>query len=187
MTPREMTTKMLNLVCRCALIVMLALAVSGAANAAGRQLVASDVLQIKVVGQSELDTQVRVSNDGTINFPYLGRINAVGLTEDELAARIRNGLAQKGIVKRAEVLVSTVEAGVYYLYGFVNKPGQYPLMRDMNVQQALSAGGGIAPLGSDWRLQIKRKMPNGQMMEKSVNLNEEVQPNDTIVVGERIF
>jgi len=177
----------MRLVFRYALIFLLGLFALDAANAAGRRLVASDVLQIKVVGQSELDTQVRISNDGTINFPYLGRITAAGLGEDELGERIKNGLAQKGIVKRAQVLVTTVEAGVYYLYGFVNKPGQYPLTRDMNVQQALSAGGGIAPLGSDWRLQIRRKMPDGKTMEKSVTLDEEVQPNDTIVVGERIF
>jgi len=177
----------MRLVCRYAVIFLLGLAALGAANAAGRRLVASDVLQIKVVGQSELDTQVRISNDGTINFPYLGRITAAGLGEDELGERIKNGLAKAGIVKRAQVLVTTVEAGVYYLYGFVNKPGQYPLTRDMNVQQALSAGGGIAPLGSDWRLQIRRKMADGKTMEKSVTLDEEVQPNDTIVVNERIF
>lgn len=166
---------------------LLALTGAGAAHAAGRQLVASDVLQIKVVGQPELDTQVRISNDGTINFPFLGRITAAGLGEDELAERIKLGLARAGIVKRAQVLVTTTEAGVYYLYGYVNKPGQYPLMRQMSVQQALSAGGGISPLGSDWRLQIKRKMPNGQVMEKSATLDDEVEPNDTIVVNQRIF
>ena len=158
-----------------------------AANAAGRHLVASDVLQIKVVGQSELDTQVRISNDGTINFPYLGRITAAGLGEDELGERIKQGLARAGIVKRAQVLVTTVEAGVYYLYGFVNKPGQYPLMRQMNVQQALSAGGGIAPLGSDWRLQIKRKMPNGQIMEKSTLSTKRFCPTTPSSSNERIF
>jgi protein involved in polysaccharide export with SLBB domain len=178
---------MLRLIFRYSLIILLGLAALDAANAAGRRRVASDVLQIKVVGQSELDTQVRISNDGTINFPYLGRITAAGLGEDELGERIKNGLAKAGIVKRAQVLVTTLEAGVYYLYGFVNKPGQYPLTRDMNVQQALSAGGGIAPLGSDWRLQVRRKMPDGKTMEKSVTLDEEVQPNDTIVVNERIF
>jgi polysaccharide export outer membrane protein len=172
---------------QCLAVLLLGLCALASAHAAGRLLVASDVLQIKIVGQPELDTQVRISNDGTINFPYLGRITAAGLGEDELGERIKNGLARAGIVKRAQVLVTTVEAGVYYLYGFVNKPGQYPLTRQMSVQQALSAGGGIGPLGSDWRLQIRRKMPNGQTMEKSVTLDDEVQPNDTIVVNERIF
>ena len=178
---------MSRIIYRCFAVVLLGLIALDAANAAGRQLVAADVLQIKVVGQPELDTQVRISNDGTINFPHLGRVTAAGLGEDELGEKIKQGLARAGIVKRAQVLVTTVEAGVYYLYGFVNKPGQYPLMRQMSVQQALSAGGGIAPLGSDWRLQIKRKMPNGQTMEKSTTLDEEVLPNDTIVVNERIF
>jgi polysaccharide export outer membrane protein len=80
-----------------------------------------------------------------------------------------------------------VEAGVYYLYGYVNKAGQYPLMRQMSVQQALSAGGGISQLGSEWRIQIKRRMPDGRLMEKSATLDDDVQPNDTIVVNERIF
>lgn len=108
---------MLHLICRYFLIFLLGLAALEAANAAGRRLVASDVLQIKIVGQPELDTQVRISNDGTINFPYLGRITAAGLGEDELGERIKNGLAKAGIVKRAQVLVTTTEAGVYYLYG----------------------------------------------------------------------
>jgi protein involved in polysaccharide export with SLBB domain len=177
----------LRIIGRILLVALLAGLTSPAAAQGGRQLVASDVLQIKVVGQSDLDTQVRISNDGSINFPFLGRVQAAGLTEDALAERLKQGLARAGIVKRAQVLVTTAEAGVYYLYGYVNKPGQYPLMRQMSVQQALSAGGGISPLGSDWRLQIKRKMPNGQTMEKSATLDEEVQPNDTIVVNQRIF
>jgi protein involved in polysaccharide export with SLBB domain len=158
-----------------------------AAFAAGRQLVASDVVQVKVVGQADLDLQVRLSNDGSIIFPYLGRIQAAGLTEDELADRIKNGLVKAGVVKRPQVIVSTVEAGVYFLYGYVNKPGQYPLMRQLTVQQAIAAGGGIAPLGSEWRIQIKRRMPDGKVMEKAASLDDEVLANDTVVVNERIF
>ena len=157
------------------------------ARAGGRQLVASDMLQIRVVGQQDLDTQTRIATDGTITFPFLGRIQAAGLSEDDLAEQIKQGLIKAAIVKRPQVIVSTVEAGVYYLYGYVNKPGQYPLMRDMTVQQAIAAGGGIAPLGSEWRIQLKRRMPDGQVMEKSAKLDDEVQPNDTVVVGERLF
>lgn len=135
------------------------MAAMGLAYASGRTLVASDMLQIKVVGQPDLDTQVRIGNDGTITFPYLGRVQAVGLSEDELAEQIKRGLIKAAIVKRPQVIVSTVEAGVYFLYGYVNKPGQYPLLRQLTVQQAIAAGGGIAPLGSDWRIQIKRRMP----------------------------
>ena len=37
----------------------------------------------------------------------------------------------------------------FYIYGEVQKPGPYRLERDMTVMQALSAGGGLSPRGSE--------------------------------------
>jgi polysaccharide export outer membrane protein len=59
----------------------------------------SDVIQVRVLNQPDLDTQVRVAPDGTISFPYVGRFRAAGLTEDEVAARIRAALSRAGIIK----------------------------------------------------------------------------------------
>jgi polysaccharide export outer membrane protein len=69
------------------------------ANAAGHRVAPSDVVQIHILNQPELDTQVRVAPDGTISFPYVGRFRAAGLTEDEVAARIRAALIRAGIIK----------------------------------------------------------------------------------------
>jgi protein involved in polysaccharide export with SLBB domain len=69
------------------------------ANAAGRRVAASDVIQIHVQNQPDLDTQVRVAPDGTISVPYVGRLRAAGLTEDVIAARIRKALTNAGILK----------------------------------------------------------------------------------------
>jgi polysaccharide export outer membrane protein len=69
------------------------------ATAAGSRVAPSDVIQIHILNQPELDTQVRVAPDGTIAFPYVGRFRAAGLTEDEVAARIRAALARAGIIK----------------------------------------------------------------------------------------
>jgi polysaccharide biosynthesis/export protein len=80
-------------------VFLIAIVVATAANAAGRRVAPSDVIQIHILNQPELDTQVRVAPDGTISFPYVGRFRAAGLTEDEVAARIRAGLARAGIIK----------------------------------------------------------------------------------------
>ena len=69
------------------------------ANAGGSRVAPSDVIQIRVLNQADLDVQVRVAPDGTISFPYVGRFRAAGLTEDEVAARIRAALARAGIIK----------------------------------------------------------------------------------------
>ena len=57
-----------------------------------------DVVTIHIVGAPDLDTTTRVETDGTIAFPYLGRIHAAGLTQDELARRIGRGLVERKIL-----------------------------------------------------------------------------------------
>jgi polysaccharide export outer membrane protein len=75
----------------------------------------------------------------------------------------------------------------YYVYGYVGHTGEFPLIRPITVQQALSIAGGISPLGTDSRMWIKRKQADGQTMEVPASLDDEVQPSDTIIVNERIF
>jgi polysaccharide biosynthesis/export protein len=61
------------------------------------------------------------------------------------------------------------------------------LTRPLTVQEAIAIGGGLSPLGSDWRIRIKRKAANGQTMEVPASLDDQVQGGDIIVVNERIF
>jgi polysaccharide export outer membrane protein len=237
----------------------------------GRVLTPSDVVTIKVVGQPDLDVTTRVEPDGTINFPYVGRVKAAGTTEDSLARTIESRLAARQIVTEPHVLIEIANFGTqasvqgqvgapgtytidrsttlsqllakagglkdtggtvtlrrhgprgpiimryegrdlitgringdrililnndeifvdllpfYYVYGFVGRTGEYPLMRPLTVQQAISIAGGLTPLGSDSRLWIKRKAAGGQTMEVPASLDDDVRPNDTIIVNERIF
>ena len=69
-----------------------------AARAGGRVLTNSDVVAIRIVDHPELDTTTRVEPDGTINFPYVGRIRAAGRTEDDLARAVWRRLVELKIV-----------------------------------------------------------------------------------------
>jgi polysaccharide export outer membrane protein len=245
-------------------------AVPGLALAAGRILTPQDSISIKVVNQPDMDTTTRVETDGTISFPYVGRIRAAGLSEDQLAHAIERQLASRQIVTDPHVLVDIttfgtqasvqgqvgvpgvytldrptnltqllsragglrdaalggtvsvrragggiqkfdskdVQAGrgpganlrianndevfvdlapFYYIYGYVGKTGEYPLLRPITVQQAISIGGGLATLGSEWRIKIKRISGNGQTYEVPASLDDQVEAGDTIIVSERIF
>jgi polysaccharide biosynthesis/export protein len=238
--------------------------------AGGRVLTPQDTISIKVVNQPDMDTTTRVETDGTISFPYVGRIRAAGLSEDQLAHAIERQLAARQIVTEPHVLVEInafgteasvqgqvgipgvytldrptnltqllsragglrdsalggtisvrraggavvkfdskdVQAGrgpgarlqianndeifvdlapFYYLYGYVGHTGEFPLLRPLTVQQAISIGGGLATLGSEWRIRIKRKSGDGQTYEVPVSLDDQVEAGDTIIVSERIF
>ena len=79
-------------------LLMLAAVASPPALAGGRVLVPSDVVSIRVLGQPDLDTTTRVTPDGTIAFPYVGRIKAAGRTEDEVATAVERRLIELKIL-----------------------------------------------------------------------------------------
>jgi protein involved in polysaccharide export with SLBB domain len=68
------------------------------AHSRGRVLTTSDVVVIKIVNHPDLDTTTRIEPDGTINFPFVGRIKAAGLTEDDLARSIEKKLIERQIL-----------------------------------------------------------------------------------------
>jgi len=68
------------------------------AQAGGRVLTTSDVVHIRVLSQPDLDTTTRVELDGTVNFPYVGRVKAAGGTEDQLGRAIERRLVELQIL-----------------------------------------------------------------------------------------
>ena len=82
------------------IILIAYLATTPAALAGGRVLAPMDILSIRVLEQPDLGVTTRVELDGTINFPFLGRIKAAGRTQDEVANEIENKLVEKKILAR---------------------------------------------------------------------------------------
>jgi protein involved in polysaccharide export with SLBB domain len=79
-------------------ISLLAPTVALAVQGGGRVLTTSDVVAIRIPDHPDLDWTTRVEPDGTINFPYVGRIKAAGLTEDDLARTVERRLIELKII-----------------------------------------------------------------------------------------
>jgi polysaccharide biosynthesis/export protein len=73
-----------------------------------------------------------------------------------------------------------------FVSGQVTTAGEYPIRKGMTVRQVLALAGGVTDRGSTGRIQIIRKI-EGQDRTISANLQDVVQPNDTIIVRERFF
>jgi polysaccharide biosynthesis/export protein len=86
---------------RCAVSMSVLFFVATCASAgqnSGRALVNSDVVAIRIVDHPELNTTTRVEPDGTINFPYVGRIRAAGRSEDQLGRAVWRRLVELKII-----------------------------------------------------------------------------------------
>ncbi len=95
--------------------------------------------------------------------------------------------SQDDIVLKAGDALFIPRAPVYYLSGEAQRPGPYRIERGMTVMQALAAGGGITPRGSQNRLRLHRAGPDGAVVQSTPQLTDPVQPNDVLFVRESLF
>ncbi len=79
------------------------------------------------------------------------------------------------------------KAPLFYIYGQVQKPGQYPLESGMTVMQALATGGGVTGKGTQRGIVRHRRDATGKVKEESVNFDDDVQDKDVIYVKESLF
>jgi len=113
-------------------------------------------------------------------------------TGDELKEiRVDLTALQEGVLANNPVLqdgdtVAVPRAAPVYVFGHVGRPGEYTVGRDATVRQILSLAGGVSQRGAAGRVKIIR-MVNGSEQEIKAELDDHVQPGDTIVVPERFF
>jgi polysaccharide export outer membrane protein len=83
--------------------------------------------------------------------------------------------------------VNVERAPVFYIYGEVARAGAYRIEPNMTVMQAIAAGGGITPRGSDRRLKLRRPAADGKVAESDARLQDAIQADDVIYVKEALF
>jgi polysaccharide export outer membrane protein len=80
-----------------------------------------------------------------------------------------------------------VPKGTFFIGGQVVKPGEYRIEGDMMLYEAIARAGGVTPMGSTSRVDVRRRGPDGQVTEVKNKKNLRIQPGDVIDVKERLF
>ena len=75
----------------------------------------------------------------------------------------------------------------FYIYGQVQHPGQYRLMRNTTLSQAISIGGGLMPRGTQRGAIVKRVDASGKERKYSIQNDDVLQPNDVLLIKASIF
>lgn len=105
-----------------------------------------DVLSIAVYEEEDLSSEaVRVSEDGYISFPLIGRVKVDDLTTSEIEELISLKLADEQYLLEAHVSVFVTEYNSkrFLVLGAVEDPGAYSLQGQERVLDAISRAGGI--------------------------------------------
>jgi polysaccharide export outer membrane protein len=104
-----------------------------------------DLIDIGVFNSPELTTRVRVTSEGDITFPLLGKVHLVGMTPADVQGLLHDRLIAADLVKDPQVAVFVAEYAnqAVYVLGEVGKPGAYPIMGSHRLYDFVSAAGGF--------------------------------------------
>jgi polysaccharide export outer membrane protein len=153
---------------------------------------AQDVLRIDVWKEDQLTRTVPVRPDGKISLPLLNDVQATGLTSMQLASVIMDGLRKYMNNPQVTVTVAEINSRRIYVTGEVSRPGNFSLLPNMTVLQALSNAGSFTQFARSKKIYVLRN-ESGKQTKIPFNYSEAIsgkhpeqnvllRPGDVIVV-----
>ncbi len=155
-----------------------------------------DLLEISLFNIGQADgipnkVQVRVSNDGNINLPLLGQVQAGGLTRTQLEAGLRSRYEKFMHEPDVGVALAENRSNSVYVLGAVKTPGVLPVSGQETLRRVLAAVGGLTR-DAGMSIQVFRQVADQEQAyvlsldelanDKTGKVNLLVRPGDFINV-----
>lgn len=152
-----------------------------------------DLLVIKVLEESKLDTEARVTSKGSINVPLLGEVSVFNLTATEAERKIE-GLYKKEYMHDPHVSVYIKErmSKQITLVGAVEKPGTYDYVAQRKLLDVLAIGNGLKKEAGSYAFITRQNAKTRKTLNYVVDLEDLVRNgnmahNHAILGGDVIF
>ena len=160
----------------------------------------SDVIQVSIFLEPDLEKSVRIEADGTVTLPLIKKVKVADLTVSDAQELITQLYNRDYLVDpQISVLVVSFSPKLVRVLGSVNRPGvvDMPPDREMTLTEAIASANGISRLGNPKSITIKRVDGSGKTQQFEVNFNRILmnanakdmilKEGDTIWVPERII
>lgn len=156
-----------------------------------------DQFEVRVYGEEDLSNAYRVAQDGTIDFPLIGRIEVGGREPTEVADVISGQLRERDILvdPQVSVLVEEYNSKTISVMGAVTNTGSFPMRAGLTVAQAISLAGGFTPLAARNDTVVTRRV-DGELRRYRIKADDVIRgeaedfalrAGDILYVPERLF
>ncbi len=163
-------------------------------------LESGDVVGVKVFQEPDLDRELRVSQEGDLYFPLIGRVEVKGLTLAEVERAVREAYDRDFLVNpQINIVILKYQIRTVNVLGAVNAPQavEYPPEQRLTMLDAISRAGGFNRLADRRRVRLTRALPDGRVENFVINTDElmsgvakdplVLRKDDVIFVPERVL
>jgi len=151
-----------------------------------------DLIEFRVFGAPDMTQDLRINAAGEALVPLAGPVKIGGMTAAHAQTLIESRLKDGGFMRNPRVSLFTKEysqQGVSVL-GEVGRPGVYQIQGQRRLYDLISLAGGMTPRAGRNVTISRRSEPDKPINyvlnndpSKSMELNVEISPGDTIVVS----
>ncbi len=152
----------------------------------------TDVLNVRVAGQSDLTGDYTVRLDGMIVFPYVGEIQAAGVPLAVFNRTLRDALSAYYKDPQVTVEIEEYNSCVVYVLGEVAKPGVYKFEGRTTLLETVAEAGGYERSAARASTMVVRSfLEEPQVMridmekvidEGAITLNIPLEKGDVVVI-----
>lgn len=160
----------------------------------------SDVIKVQIFQEDDLNRDVRISQECTVQLPLIERVDLTGKTARQAEDYIR-ALYAKDFIKNPQVNLSVMEYAPrrVNVIGAVNTQGVVVFQQEqgLTLLEAIGKAGGFSRLAAKKKVTLKRIKPDGTTDTTVINCEElakgetnelwPLQPDDVIYVPEIIM
>ena len=112
------------------------------------KLGARDIITVSVFagGEEQVKVDITVSDEGTVNFPFIGTISAKGQTTSGLEEKVKIPLEADFFVDpQVHIQVKEYQSLQFSISGAVKNPGNYTMASSTTIMDLIAKAGGVSP------------------------------------------
>lgn len=116
-----------------------------------------DSIHLQLVGNKSGNYSLTVDREGKINFPDLGPIAVGGMRFEAMRAAIDRRVREQMIGTQASIAMGELRSIRVFVLGEAERPGSYTVSGLSTMTNALFVSGGVKPIGSLRKIELKRR------------------------------
>jgi len=116
-----------------------------------------DTVLVQLFGKEHAEYSLVVTREGSLQFPKIGPVSVAGLTFREMKEVLQAHIEEQMIGEKVVITLGKLRSIRVFILGDVERPGSYTVSALSTMTNALFVGGGVKPIGSLRRIQLKRR------------------------------